>query len=209
MIGKRLRAMWLRCWLHFWQWVEQIPVLSGGRRVRRPLERTYEVLSTASVETLWQPVEDLANVASWHPMITSTNAPHGLTAKPGLIYRVFTRWAPLPIQIFVEKVLPGELLSVRILPVPGLEERVVYRIESTVCGTRVSYTVRLRGWLTPLAWSVLRPYASQVAIALAQAAEQPQTLSRRPMQDIFGMILLGGVLVGLANGHGWTAAVTG
>ncbi|MEO1590355.1 MAG: SRPBCC family protein [Cyanobacteria bacterium J06632_22] len=198
-----MQLPWQRLWRQFWRVVECIPVLNRGRQVRRPLERTlersYEVLSTASVDRLWQTVIDLANVASWHPMITSTNAPNGLTAKPGLIYGVFTRWTPLPIKIFVENVLPGERLSVRILPVPGLEERVVYRIESTVCGTRVSYTVRLRGWLTPLAWSVLRPYASRVAIALAHAAEQPQPLNRRPMQDIFGVVLIGGLLVGLSG----------
>ncbi|MEO0541332.1 MAG: SRPBCC family protein [Cyanobacteria bacterium P01_A01_bin.105] len=193
-----------RIWQQFWRVIERVPLLSGGQRVKRPLERTYEVLSTASVEVLWQTVIDLANVSAWHPMITATNAPHGLMAKPGLIYRAFTRWAPLPVQVFVEKVLPGELLSARLLPVPGLEEQVVYRIESTVWGTRVSYTVRLRGWLSPLAWSVLQPYASQVAIALVQAAEQPQT--RRPVPDIFGMILLGGWMVGISGASGMVGA---
>ncbi|MEO0755902.1 MAG: SRPBCC family protein [Cyanobacteria bacterium J06648_16] len=202
MVGDWMRSGWQQLWQRFWQIVEGIPVLNNGRRVKRPLERTYEVLSTASVEVLWQKIVDLADVASWHPMITATNAPNGLVAKPGLIYRVFTRWTPLPIQIFVENVLPGELLSVRILPVPGLEERVVYRIESTVCGTRVTYTVRLRGWLSPLAWSFLRPYAARVAIALAQAAEQPQSLTRRPYQDIFSVLLIGGLLVRLPGAMG-------
>ncbi|MEM9904067.1 MAG: SRPBCC family protein [Cyanobacteria bacterium P01_D01_bin.44] len=156
--------------------------------VRQTLEKTYQVVTTASVETLWQKIIDLADVASWHPLITATNAPNGLKAKPGLIYRVFTRWLPLPTKIFVERVLPGELLSVRVFPIPGLEERVTYRIESTVCGTCVSYSVTLRGWLSPLAWSILRPYAAQVAIALAEAAERGTGAApQRPYRDVFGL----------------------
>ncbi|MEM8810782.1 MAG: SRPBCC family protein [Cyanobacteria bacterium P01_G01_bin.38] len=156
--------------------------------VRQTLEKTYQVVTTASVETLWQKIIDLADVASWHPLITATNAPNGLKAKPGLIYRVFTRWLPLPTKIFVERVLPGELLSVRVFPIPGLEERVTYRIESTVCGTCVSYSVTLRGWLSPLAWSILRPYAAQVAIALAEAAERGAVSApQRPYRDVFGL----------------------
>lgn len=138
----------------------------------RHLERRYQALSTASVETLWQTLTDLADM-SWHPLITSTNAPQGLTAKPGLIYRVMPRWfwLPIPISIFVERVSPQKLLSIRLFPIPGLEERVIYHLESTMWGTRVSYCVSLRGWLSPLAWSLLKPYAAQVAIAIAQAAE--------------------------------------
>jgi hypothetical protein len=139
---------------------------------RHSLEQTYQTFSTASVEVLWQKVIDLADLASWHPLIHGTNAPQGLIAKPGLIYRVFARWWPLSTKIFVETVRPGELLSVRIFPVPGLEERVSYRIESTVWGSRISYSITLRGWLSPLAWSFLRPFAERVASALAQAAEQ-------------------------------------
>lgn len=143
---------------------------------RRTLEKHYQVFSTASVDTLWQKMNDLADLASWHPLITSTNAPNGQQATPGLIYRVFTRWVPVPIKIFVENVLPGEYISLRVFPVPGLEERAVYRLESALCGTRVSYSVELRGWLSPVAWSFLRPYAAKVAAALAQAAEQASVM---------------------------------
>ena len=123
------------------------------------------------METLWQVLTDLADV-SWHPLINSTDAPQGLTAKPGLIYRVVPRWFPIPVRIFVECVLPQQLLSVRMFPVPGLEERIIYQLESTVWGTRVSYSIMMRGWLSPVVWSILRPYAAQMASAIAQAAEQ-------------------------------------
>lgn len=141
-------------------------------RSRRTLEKHYQVSSTASIEVLWQKMNDLAGLASWHPLITSTNAPNGQQATPGLIYRVFARWVPVPIKIFVESVLPGEYISLRIFPVPGLQERAIYRLESTLCGTRISYSIELKGWLSPVAWSFLRPYAARVAAALAQAAEQ-------------------------------------
>ncbi|MBW4490463.1 MAG: SRPBCC family protein [Trichocoleus desertorum ATA4-8-CV12] len=135
------------------------------------LVRTYQALSTASVEDLWCKIGDLTDV-SWHPLLASTDVPHGLVVKPGLIYRAMTRLGPIPIRIFVERVNPGELLSVRILAIPGVEERVTYQVESTVCGTRVSYSVTLRGWLSPLVWSLTKPYAARVATKLAQAAEQ-------------------------------------
>jgi hypothetical protein len=82
------------------------------------------------------------------------------------------RWLPIPVSIFVERVSPHELMSIRLFPIPGLEERVSYRLESTVCGTRISYSITLRGWLSPLVWSVLKPYAAQVAGAIAKAAEE-------------------------------------
>jgi hypothetical protein len=123
------------------------------------------------VDVLWRKIENLADV-SWHPLIARTNVPKGLIPKPGLIYRAVTRLIPIPIRIFVERVLPKELISVRILALPGVEERVTYRVESTVCGTRVSYSVTLRGWLSPLVWSLIRPYAAKVAAELAHAAEQ-------------------------------------
>jgi hypothetical protein len=77
------------------------------------------------------------------------------------------------VSIFVERVLPQELISIRVLPVPGLEERVIYELKSTLGGTQISYSVTLQGWLSPLAWSLLRPYAAKVAAALAAAAEDP------------------------------------
>lgn len=135
------------------------------------LARTYQSISSASVDDLWKKLMDLTDV-SWHPILASTNAPRGLVAKPGLIYEAVTRLIPIPIQIFVERVRPGELLSIRILVLPGLEEQVTYQVKSTVCGTCVSYSVTLRGWLSPLLWSLLRPHASSVAARLVQATEQ-------------------------------------
>lgn len=141
------------------------------RRFQCSLARTYQALSSASVDDLWQKIVDLTDV-SWHPLIASTNVPRGLVAKPGLIYQAVTRMSPIPIQIFVERVRPGELLSVRILVLPGLEEQVTYQVKSTVCGTCVSYSVTLRGWLSPVLWSFMRPYAARVASDLVRAAEQ-------------------------------------
>lgn len=132
---------------------------------------TYHALSSASVDALWQKVTDLADV-SWHPLLASTNVPKGLVAKPGLIYQAVTRSIPIPIRIFVEQVRPRELLTVRILTLPGLEERVTYKVQSTVCGTEISYSITLRGWLSPLIWSLIRPSAARVAAQLAHAAEQ-------------------------------------
>ncbi len=168
-----------------------IPQVDGqfalGQRSQRTLEKHYQVSSTASVEALWQKMNDLAGLASWHPLITGTNAPNGQQATPGLIYRVFARWVPVPIKIFVEGVLPGEYISLRIFPVPGLEERAVFRLESALCGTQISYSIELKGWLSPVAWSLLRPYAARVAAALAQATEQATTSTIVPKQyrDIF------------------------
>lgn len=142
-----------------------------GRWFRCSLVRTYREISSASVDQLWQKVVDLADV-SWHPLLTSTNVPYGLVPKPGLIFQAVTRLGPIPIRIFVELVQPGELLSVRVLAIPGVEERVSYRVESMVCGTCVSYSVTLSGWLSPLIWSLIRPHAARVASALAAAAEQ-------------------------------------
>lgn len=141
------------------------------RRFQCTLARTYQALSSASVDDLWKTLANLADV-SWHPMLASTNVPRGLVIQPGLIYQAFTRLSPIPIQIFVERVRPGELLSVRILVMPGLEEQVTYQITSTVCGACISYSVTLRGWLSPLVWSFIRPYAERVAAELAHAAEQ-------------------------------------
>jgi hypothetical protein len=143
------------------------------RRVQRSLAKTYQTISTASVEDLWKKIIDLDDV-SWHPLLSSTNVPRGSVAKPGLIYEAVTRLSPFPIRIFVERVDPGELLSVRILAIPGIEERVRYEIKSTVCGTRVTYSMTLHGWLSPLIWSLIKPYAARVASDLAQAVEQPE-----------------------------------
>jgi hypothetical protein len=145
--------------------------IAHKQRLQCSLVRTYQALSSASVEELWRTIDNLADM-SWHPILASTNVPRGLVVKPGLIYEAVTRLIPIPVQIFVERVRPGELLSVRILVLPGLEEQVTYQVKSTVCGACVSYSVTLRGWLSPLFWSVLRPYAAQVAANVVQATEQ-------------------------------------
>lgn len=162
-----------------------------------PLVGTYQVISSASVDDLWRKVVNLADV-SWHPLIAKTNVPRGLIPKPGLIYQAVSRLCPFPIQIFVERVSPRELLSVRILALPGVEERVTYRVESTLCGTRVSYSVTLRGWLSPIVWSIIRPYAAKVASELAHAAEQERLAMEDPdirsrklnSPDLFASFLL-------------------
>ncbi|NEO45993.1 MAG: SRPBCC family protein, partial [Moorea sp. SIO4A3] len=118
---------------------------------------------------------NLADV-SWNPLLSSTNAPKGLMAKPGLIYQVVTRLIPIPVRIFVERVLPGELLSIRFLAIPGVENRVTYQVESTLCGTYISYSVTLKGWLSPLIWWMIRPYVARVVFELAQAAEQVRAI---------------------------------
>ena len=166
---KRLRGLWKRRGSQ-----PQLQDLSQVA-LEHPLYKTYQALSSAPIETIWQTLINLADMSTWHPLINSTNAPRGLTVKPGLIYRVIPRWLPIPIRIFVERVSPHELISVRLFPIPGLEERVIYRLESTVCGTQVSYSIMLRGWLSPLVWSVLRPFAAKVAGAIAKAAEETAT----------------------------------
>ncbi len=132
--------------------------------------RRYRALSSAPVELAWKKVMDLTDV-SWHPLILRTNVPYGLVPKPGLIYQAISRWVPLPFRVFVEGVRPRQLLSCRILGLPGLEERVTYQIEASVCGTYISYCVMLRGWMAPFVWSFLKGYAAKVAEQLAEAAE--------------------------------------
>lgn len=89
---------------------------------------------------------------------------------------------PIPIQIFVERVRPGELLSVRILVMPGLEEQITYHVESTVCGACLSYSVTLRGWLSPVLGSFIYACASQVAERLVQAVEQSALGQLKPIE---------------------------
>jgi hypothetical protein len=158
-------------WSSFWQ-SHRPPQTAQSRSelFQNRFNRTYQALSSASIETLWQTLTNLTDM-SWHPLINSTNAPQGLIAKPGLIYRVRPRCVPIPISIFVERVSPQELLSIRLFPIPGLEERVIYQLKSTVWGTEISYSIALRGWLSPVVWSFLKPFAAQVAGAIARAAE--------------------------------------
>ncbi|WP_119260122.1 SRPBCC family protein [cyanobacterium endosymbiont of Rhopalodia gibberula] len=135
------------------------------------LYKRYRVVSTAPVDVLWQKLINLADV-SWHPLFSQTNVPLGLIAKPGLIYQVVTRLTPIPIRLFVENVRPGELLSMRVLAIPGIEQKITYQVESTLCGSYISYSVTLRGWLSPLIWWLIKPYSARVASELASAAER-------------------------------------
>ncbi|XTZ12929.1 MAG: SRPBCC family protein [cyanobacterium endosymbiont of Rhopalodia inflata] len=135
------------------------------------LYKRYRVVSTAPVDVLWQKLINLADV-SWHPLFSKTNVPLGLIAKPGLIYQVVTRFTPIPIRLFVENVRPGELLSMRVLAIPGIEQKITYQVESTLCGSYISYSVTLRGWLSPLIWWLIQPYSARVASDLANAAER-------------------------------------
>lgn len=146
------------------------------------LVRTYQATSSATVDELWRKITNLADV-SWHPILASTNVPNGLVAKPGLIYQAFTRLIPIPVRIFVERVNPREVFSIRILVLPGLEEKVTYQVRSTVCGTCVSYSVTLKGWLSPFVWSFLRPCAAKVALKLVQAVEHPLSDQLKPKQN--------------------------
>ena len=165
--------------------------LWSNGKASRTCESNYWAQSSAPAEILWQLVTNLADLATWHPLIASTNAPRGQSAKPGLIYRVASRYFPISTQIFVERVLPGELISIRLFPFPGLQERVTYRIVSTLCGTCVLYSITLSGWLSPLAWPMIKPHVTKVAAALVEAAEQVHTgaLAETQLQretDIFG-----------------------
>ncbi|MEA5510985.1 SRPBCC family protein [Crocosphaera sp. UHCC 0190] len=135
------------------------------------LYKRYRAMSTAPADVLWHKLIDLADV-SWHPLFSKTNVPLGLIAKPGLIYQVVTRLTPIPIRLFVENVRPGELLSLRVLTIPGMEQKITYHVESTLCGTYISYSVTLRGWLSPVIWWLIKPYSARVATELANAAER-------------------------------------
>ena len=135
------------------------------------LYKTYRVVSNAPVELLWQKLINIADL-SWHPLFFKSNAPMGLIAKPGLIFQVVTRLTPIPIRIFVENVRPRKLLSIRILAIPGMEQRITYQVESTLCGSYISCSVTLRGWLSPFLWWLIQPYSAKVASELAHAAER-------------------------------------
>ena len=169
--------MWLSNWLqragaNAWNLcIRRWTTLRAGWSTRHISEHYYWARSTAPAEILWQTINNLADLAAWHPLITGTNAPYGQSAKPGLIYRVFSRYLPVSTQIFVERVDPGKLLSVRVFPLPGLQERATYRIVSTLCGTCVVYSITLSGWLSPIVWPMVRPRVIQVATSLVQAAE--------------------------------------
>ena len=148
-------------------------VFAGGGKLlcKFSLYKTYRAVTNAPVDLLWQKLINIADV-SWHPLFSETNLPRGLMAKPGLIYQVVTRLTPIPIRVFVENVRPRELLSIRLLAIPGIEQRITYQIESTLCGSYISYSITLRGWLSPLVWWLIKPYSMRVASELANAAER-------------------------------------
>jgi hypothetical protein len=158
-------------------WLSQL-IHHKHRRFCASLVRTYREISSASVDEMWLKVVDLTDV-SWHPLLKSTNVPYGLVPKPGLIYQAVTRFWPIPIRIFVERVKPNEMFSIRVITIPGLEERVTYQIESTVFGTCLFYSVTLRGWLSPLIWSFCRPYVDRVARSLVESLENPALQAKK------------------------------
>ena len=94
------------------------------RRVCVSLRRTYRQISSASVDQLWLKVSDLTDF-SWHPLFKSTNVPLGLVPKPGLIFQAVSRFWPVPIHIFVERVSPVSQSRYRQAAGPALR---------TVCG---------------------------------------------------------------------------
>ena len=140
------------------------------RFCRLRIYKTYRTVSNASLDTLWQKIIRVADV-DWHPLFLSTNLPHGLIAKPGLFYRAITRLTPIPIKLFVENVRPNESLSIRILAIPGMEQRISYQMESTLRGTYLTCSIALKGWLSPLMWWWIRPYCDRIASNLASAVE--------------------------------------
>jgi hypothetical protein len=143
----------------------------GKLRCAFSLYKTYRVVSKAPVDVLWCKLVNLADV-SWHPLFAKTNLPLGLRATPGLIYQAVTRLTPIPIRLFVENVRPGQLLSLRVLTFPGMEQKITYQMESTLKGTYLCYSVTLRGWLSPFIWWLIKPYSDRVAKELASAAER-------------------------------------
>jgi hypothetical protein len=134
------------------------------------LYKTYRVTSNASIDILWKKLIDIADV-SWNPLFSSTNLPMGLIAKPGLIFQAVTKLTPIPVRIFVESVRPREVLSIRIIAIPGIQQRIIYQVESTLCGSYISYSIEISGWLSPLIWWLIEPYSARVASELANAAE--------------------------------------
>ena len=133
--------------------------------------KTYRVVSRAPVDLLWQKLSNLADV-SWNPLFAKTNVPIGLIAKPGLIFQAVTRLTPIPIRLFVENVRPGKLLSIRIITLPGVEQKITYQMESTLRGTYITCTITLRGWLSPFIWWLIHTDCAKIATELALAVEK-------------------------------------
>lgn len=142
---------------------------SGKLLCHFSLYKTYRVVCNVPVDMVWGKLINLADM-SWHPLFSQTNLPKGLIPKPGLIFSVVTRLTPIPVRMFVENVRPGELLSIRVLAIPGIEQRITYQVESTLCGSYISYSIKLRGWLSPFIWWLIKPYSVKVADELVNAA---------------------------------------
>ncbi|AFZ46662.1 hypothetical protein Cyast_0686 [Cyanobacterium stanieri PCC 7202] len=133
------------------------------------LYKTYRVTTSIPVDVVWHRLINLADM-SWHPLFVKTKLPQGLIPKPGLIFGVVTRLTPIPIRVFVENVRPRELLSIRLLAIPGIEQRITYQMESTLCGSYIAYSITLKGWLSPVIWWFIKPYSAKVASELVNAA---------------------------------------
>ena len=133
--------------------------------------KTYRIISHAPIDALWQKLSNLADV-SWHPLFFKTNVPRGLIAKPGLIFQAVTRLTPIPIRLFVENVRPGKLLSIRIIALPGIEQKITYQMESTLRGTYITCSVTLKGWLSPFLWWLIHSYCAKMVSELALAVEK-------------------------------------
>lgn len=148
-------------------------LFAGGGKLlcKFSLYKTYRVVSKVPVDIIWRKLINIADL-SWHPLFSETNLPKGLIAKPGLIFQAVTRLTPIPIRIFVENVKPRELLSIRLLAIPGIEQRITYQMESTLCGSYISYSITLKGWLSPFIWWWIKPYSIKVADNLVNAAER-------------------------------------
>lgn len=146
-------------------------LLGDGEKVlcQCSLYKTYRVMTNVPVDMVWHRLTNLADM-SWHPLFEKTKLPKGLIPKPGLIFRVVTRLTPIPIRVFVENVRPREFLSIRLLAIPGIEQRITYHMESTLRGSYIVYSVTLKGWLSPLIWWLIKPYSMEVASELANAA---------------------------------------
>ncbi len=133
--------------------------------------KTYRVESPASIEVLWKKLSNLADV-SWNPLFAKTDVPIGLIVKPGLIFQAVTRLTPIPIRLFVENVRPGRMLSIRIIALPGIEQKITYQMESTLRGTYLTCSITLRGWLSPLVWWLIHSDCAKMINELALAVEK-------------------------------------
>jgi hypothetical protein len=64
------------------------------------------------------------------------------------------------------------MLSIRIIALPGVEQKITYHMESTLRGTYLTCSVTLRGWLSPLVWWLIHSDCAKMVNELALAAEK-------------------------------------